>query len=167
MSDPNLIDSAAFAVEARSLQGRLALNRLDERVWSHEYFADKTAEVRFSLKGGQDRLGRPFLDLAVNGSLPLVCQRCMQPMPFDLNESGRIVLFGNEADLDEAMLADEDLEGMVAEETLNVRTLVEDQILMALPFSPRHEKCGNAVPAEADQNNPNPFAVLAGLKSSR
>ena len=42
-------------------------------------------------------------------------------------------------DLDEAMLADEELEGMLLEKELDVRTLVEDQILMSLPFSPRHE----------------------------
>ncbi|MCQ9326398.1 DUF177 domain-containing protein [Neisseria dentiae] len=167
MSDLNLIDPAAFAAEKQSLQGRFLLSQLDERVWSHEYFADKQAEVLFTLKGGQDRLGRLFLDLGVTGSVPLVCQRCMQPMPFDFNETGRIVLFGDEAGLDEAMLSDEDLEGMVAEETLDVRTLVEDQILMALPFSPRHENCGNAVIEEVNRDKPNPFAVLAGLKSSR
>ncbi|MFC3873900.1 YceD family protein [Neisseria musculi] len=167
MSDLNLIDPAAFAAEKQSLQGRFLLSRLDERVWSHEYFADKQAEVWFALKGGQDRFWRLFLDLTVTGSVPLVCQRCMQPMPFDFNEAGRIVLFDSEAGLDEAMLSDEDLEGMVAEETLDVRTLVEDQILMALPFSPRHENCAHAVAGEVNRDKPNPFAVLAGLKSSR
>lgn len=167
MSDLNLIDPAAFASEKQSLQGRFLLSQLDERVWSHEYFADKQSEVSFALQGGQDRLQRLFLDLSVTGSLPLVCQRCIKPMAFELKESSRIVLFGDEAALDEAMLSDEELEGIVAEDEIDVRVLVEDQILMALPFSPRHESCGNAAIEEVNQDKPNPFAVLAGLKSSR
>lgn len=167
MSDPNLIDPAAFAEGKQSLQGSFPLEGLDERVWSHEYFADRQAEVSFALQGGQDRFGRPFLDLRLRGSLPLVCQRCMQPTAFELSEACRIVLFGDEAGLDEAMLSDEDLEGMVAQGVLDVRTLVEDQILMALPFSPRHENCTDTAQAGAERGKPNPFAVLAGLKSSR
>jgi uncharacterized protein len=153
MLDPNLIDPGVFAAEGRRLQGRLALNQLDERVWSHEYLANKEAEVSFTLQGGRDRWQRLYLDLSVKGDVPLVCQRCIKPMPF--------------ASLDEAMLSDDELEGMLLQKALDVRMLVEDQILMALPFSPRHEDCGNAALAEVNQDKPNPFAVLAGLKSSR
>ena len=64
------------------------------------------------------------------------------------------------------MLADEELEGMPIEKELDVRGLVEDQILMSLPFSPRHENCDNAALEQVNQDKPNPFAVLAGLKSS-
>ena len=58
MLDPNLIDPGVFAAEGRRLQGRLALNQLDERVWSHEYLANKEAEVSFTLQGGRDRWQR-------------------------------------------------------------------------------------------------------------
>ena len=64
------------------------------------------------------------------------------------------------------MLADEELEGMLSADELDVFSLIEDQILMALPFSPRHEQCGNADSATVNQSKPNPFAVLAGLKKS-
>ncbi len=167
MLDPNLIDPEVFAAEKQSLQGRLRLSELDERVWSHEYLADKQAEVSFTLKGGRDRWQRLFLDLNVQGGVPLVCQRCVQPMPFEFDEDSHIVLFADDESLDEAMLTDDELEGMLLEKTLDVHTLVEDQILMALPFSPRHEDCDNVALAEVNQDKPNPFAVLAGLKSSR
>ena len=167
MLDPNLIDPEVFAAERQSLQGRFRLSELDERVWSHDYLADKQAEVSFTLKGGRDRWQRLFLDLNVQGDVPLVCQRCVKPMPFEFDESSHIVLFADDESLDEAMLADDELEGMLLEKVLDVRTLVEDQILMALPFSPRHEDCSNVALAEVNQDKPNPFAVLAGLKSSR
>lgn len=167
MLDPNLIDPGVFAAEGRRLQGRLALNQLDERVWSHEYLANKEAEVSFTLQGGRDRWQRLYLNLSVKGDVPLVCQRCIKPMPFEFDEQSRVVLFADDASLDEAMLSDDELEGMLLQKALDVRMLVEDQILMALPFSPRHEDCGNAALAEVNQDKPNPFAVLAGLKSSR
>ena len=96
-----------------------------------------------------------------------MCQRCMKPMPFELDENVRIILFADENSLDEAMAADEELEGLLLEKELDVRVLVEDQVLMALPFSPRHEDCDNVALAEVNQDKPNPFAVLAGLKNSR
>ncbi|MCF7520516.1 YceD family protein [Neisseria sp. ZJ106] len=166
MLDPNLIEPETFAAEKQILQGSFMLSELDERVWSHEFPADKNSTVSFTLKGGRDNLQRLFLDLELTGEMPLTCQRCIQPMPFSLNEAGRIVLFDNEEKLDEAMLSDEELEGMVIEKTLDVRQLIEDQILMALPFSPRHEDCGNRALNEVNRDKPNPFAVLAGLKSS-
>ena len=54
---------------------------------------------------------------------------------------------------------------MPIEKELDVRRLVEDQILMSLPFSPRHENCDNAALEQVNQDKPNPFAVLAGLKA--
>lgn len=166
MLDPNLIDPEVFAAEKQNLQGSFLLEELDERVRSHEYPADKQTKVSFTLQGGRDRLQRLFLDLTVKADMPLFCQRCIKPMPFELNESSRIVLFADEARLDEAMLSDEELEGMVISPTLNVQELVEDQILMALPFSPRHEDCDNVSLEHVNQDKPNPFAVLKNLKSS-
>lgn len=164
MLDPNLIDPKVFADEKRKLQGSFLLGELDERVWSHDYPVDKQTRVLFTLEGGRDRLQRPFLDLTVSADMPLTCQRCMQPMVFDLSEACRIVLFENEESLDKAMLADEELEGMLMQSETDVRELLEDQVLMALPYSPLHETCGSASPEKVNQDKPNPFAVLAGLK---
>ena len=50
--------------------------------------------------------------------MPLICQRCITPMPFLLDETSRIVLFADEESLDEAMLADEELEGMLSKKSL-------------------------------------------------
>ena len=110
----------------------------------------------------RDRLQRLFLDLNVKADMPLICQRCITPMPFLLDETSRIVLFADEESLDEAMLADEELEGMLLEKELDVRTLVEDQILMSLPFSPRHEDCGNnGTLDEVNRDKPNPVRCFS------
>jgi hypothetical protein len=46
---------------------------------------------------------------------------------------------------------------------LDVAELVEDEILLALPVAPRHEKCGLPGAADAGERI-NPFAALSGLK---
>lgn len=167
MLKPDLINPQTFAAEKQILQGTLPLDELDERVWSHEYLADKEAVVHIVLRGGEDRRQRLFLDLKIQCSLVLVCQRCMCPMPSEINENAHIVLFADEAKLDEAMLADDELEGMVLTKGLDVKTLVEDQILMAMPYAPRHENCIGEVVEAVNQDKPNPFAVLAGLKGKK
>ena len=164
MSDLNLIDPKVFAEEKQKLQGSFRLGELDERVSSHDYPADSQTEISFTLQGGRDSLQRLFLELTVKADMPLVCQRCIKPMPFKLDETSRIVLFADDESLDAALLADDELEGILTEKELDVRELIEDQILMALPFSPRHEECGNVPLAQINQDKPNPFAVLAGLK---
>ena len=158
-----LIEPQAFATQAETLHGAVLLQDLDKRVWSPD-IADFTSEIRYTITGGTDRWQRPFLDLSVSGSLKLHCQRCMQPTEFLLDEQARIVLFPNEETLDDAMLADEDLEGILLEPELDTLALVEDQILMALPISPKHDDCGNDNLDKVNQDKPNPFAVLAGLK---
>ena len=88
----------------------------------------------------------------------------MQPLPFALNEQARIVLFDSEEALDEAMAAEEELEGMLPEAQLDVGTLVEEQILMALPYAPCHESCHSDKLDAVNQDRPNPFAALAAFE---
>lgn len=160
-----LIDTQTFAEQKETLHGSLTLQDLDERL-AHADLADTSTQLAYRISGGTDNLQRPYLQLALSGSLKLFCQRCLKPTDFALDENVRIVLFDNEEDLDRAMLADEELEGMLYEAQTDVFALIEDQILMALPFAPRHETCGAADVQPANQNKPNPFAVLAGLKKT-
>lgn len=168
MSNPILIDPAAFAREKKRLDFRISLSQLDGRAAQHEYIADSDTVLNCVLTGGTDRLQRLFLELHVCAEMKLWCQRCVSPMPFSVDETARLVLFADEAGLDEAMQADETLEGMVCTEELAVLPLVEDQILLALPYSPMHESCTHPLAERINQNSkPHPFAVLADLGNSR
>jgi uncharacterized protein len=42
--------------------------------------------------------------------------------------------------------------------------LVEDEALLALPLSPRHEQCPGDVPTSGKEKAESPFAVLKKLK---
>ena len=70
-----------------------------------------------------------------------------------------------EADKIEEMLGDEDIDVIVGSREMNVFDLVEDEALLALPLSPRHEVCPDASKLEGlKAEKPSPFAVLKDLK---
>ena len=164
MLNVNLIDPIAFAKSALLQEDSIKLKQLDERVAQHEFLDHADTTLHYRLKGGVDKLQRPYLDVSIQGELALTCQRCLSALPFVLDESERIVLFSDEAVLDEAMDTDPDLEGMLAEPEISVWSLLEDQIIMALPYAPRHDDCGNTNLERINADKPNPFAQLAKLK---
>lgn len=158
-----VIDSAEFAVSRAQLSGRIAVSELPRLA---EVVLDGTAELDWELQGGVDKLERPWLYLSVNGKVQLACQRCLQAMDFKLDCETVLTLFADEATLDEAEQADDDLEGLVIDPALDVLALVEEEVLLALPFAPRHDRCGESdVVVVSDK--PNPFAVLAQLKTRK
>ena len=122
-----------------------------------------SGECDLASKSCRDDWDRIRLSLHLAGSLKLCCQRCLQPFDFELDETAQVVLFADEEALDQAVQDDDTLEGMVCGRELDVYSLLEDQILMALPFSPKHENCGSGETA-VQSDKPNPFAALAGLK---
>lgn len=57
-------------------------------------------------------------------------------------------------------------EYLVADPRLDVRTLIEDELILVLPYAPRHGVCpgAGATPDSADTKRPSPFAALAQLR---
>jgi len=115
--------------------------------------------------------GQIWLHLSVHASFPMECQRCLTPVdvPLDVERSFRFVADEATAEaLDEE--CDEDLLALSRE--FDLRELIEDELLMALPVVPRHEECPTSVPLAssdddfeaANSEKPNPFAALAALR---
>ena len=106
--------------------------------------------------------------LQADTSAWLTCQRCLQPMAEPLAVDTRIRFVRGEAQA-EALDGEEDYDVLALARSLDLRALVEDELLLALPIVPRHEVCPQplAVAAEpdADEAAPreNPFAALAAL----
>ena len=129
---------------------------------------DKSGELRWSLQGGGDIHGHPRMNLMVAGSVTLVCQRCLMPVVFAIESTSILVLARDEdsADEIEALLEDEVAEVVVGSEAFNIVDLVEDEALLALPLSPRHEACSGRLPLSMsnDAERESPFAVLKNLK---
>lgn len=149
-----------FAREGRVLEGTLAVSSL-ERL--HDLLAEVSGEVSFQLRGFKGERGELLLELEVGGQIPLACQRCLKAIPFDLDVDSLLELVPEGADMSQDELEDDTRDFLPLAGELDVAELVEDEILLALPVAPRHEKCGLPGAADAGERV-HPFASLAGLK---
>lgn len=94
--------------------------------------------IAWTLEGRSGVEGRLALAIGITGSLPLVCQRCLGRIDWPVAQATEVLLAGdgNElARLDEAS----ESEVILADRPLEVAALVEDELVLTLPFAPRHE----------------------------
>jgi uncharacterized protein len=159
MSHQPVIDGLEFARTGASLQGTwpvAVFSRLRDALQTEE------GTLRYELLGMPQVQGRPALRLKVGGALQLVCQRCLGTLEFPLHIDVTLQLAATQAEVDAEPLAAEGPEQILAGRDMSVRELVEDEVLLAIPLAPRHERCeGRELrPASEDLS---PFAALRGL----
>jgi uncharacterized protein len=170
--DPRRLDVAAFAAEAAELEGRwpvVDFGRLrdaiaperpptaaDEVVWQAR------GERRASSRAG----GETWLHLHAATGLAMTCQRCLAPVEVPLRVARNFLFVAGE-DAAAKIDAESEDDVLALTRSLDLRQLIEDELLLALPIVALHEVCPEPLvvaedpPAEAREN---PFAALAGLK---
>jgi uncharacterized protein len=175
--DPLRLDVAAFAGEGGQLSGvwpGAALSRLAESQSPPQDLG--LAEVAWSARG--ERLGvaageaELWLSLSVQASVWLTCQRCLQPFVVPLALDRRLRFVRGEAQA-EALDAESEDDVLALPRSLDLRELVEDELLLALPLVPRHQVCPQPLPMAVGADDgepalperPNPFAALQALKT--
>ncbi|MFM7330447.1 MAG: YceD family protein [Brachymonas sp.] len=184
MSSPNFrldrLDVRAFAQNAAQLEGKLPLSKL-ERLAQDFYrqegdLASKPVSWQASgesvaVSGGA---AQSWLHISIEAKLPMQCQRCLQGMEHEMQieRSFRFV-----KDEEEANAQDEDAEEdlLVASKQFSLLELIEDEILMALPFAPVHDRCPEPVKMQVSsdefeaalEKKPNAFAALGALKTQK
>ncbi|HEX2585965.1 MAG TPA: DUF177 domain-containing protein [Steroidobacteraceae bacterium] len=154
MPDPDLNETASIIVDALTLakQGggyenqfrHRTFSRLDGLVVSNKPVLD--VSLQFDLKRGV-----PAIKGTLQGSVELVCQRCMKSMQYSLNELFDLLVVdkatasSNEKqddksdDLDDVLMSSE-MDEWIADAThLDVVALVEEQLLLSLPLVAKHE----------------------------
>jgi len=160
MSQQLTIDCFAFVREGRALERAIPLSDL-ERL--HDVLANYLGEVTFRLQGIRGERRQSQLTLSVRGHLSLACQRCLGAVDFDLEIDNLLQLVPEGAELSQEELEDDTRDFLPVDGPLDVVALVEDEILLALPVAPRHEKCGLPGGKEAGERI-SPFSLLAGVK---
>lgn len=130
--------------------------------------ANDSGELSWSVEGGQTRQGYPSLTLSVAGPVQLVCQRCLQPFTYDIDSSTMLVLGKDDAEADEIeeILDDESIDVIVGSRSCDIRDLLEDEALLALPQSPKHDVCPDTKLLDSVKSEKvSPFAALKHLKA--
>ncbi len=171
---PDRLDVNAFAEAAAAISGAEPVKRYPRL---HAELVDPADDLSVQwAAAGQDRSGAdgnpvPWMHLTAHALVSLTCQRCLSPVDvaLDVDRWFRFV-----ADETTAAVEDEDAEEdvLVAARDFDLHTLIEDELLMEIPVTPRHDVC--PVPARlsavdpdfdaAESDKPNPFAVLKQLK---
>jgi uncharacterized protein len=77
------------------------------------------------------------LRIGLRGSVTLECQRCLDDFAWLVDVTTEVLLARDDAEL-AALDADSSLEVVLAEGPLDPLALVEDELVLALPFAPRH-----------------------------
>jgi uncharacterized protein len=167
MSHQPVIDGFEFASAGATQQGVLPVSGFPRL---RDLLASDVGEVAYEVKGVRDERGRPGLRLSVRGTLQLRCQRCLEAMRFDVDEEQTLVLAATQAEIDADPADVQAPDRVLGSKDMAVRDLVEDELILALPYAPRHESC-NAAPAqgkkEGKQEGKNsPFAGLRGMMRS-
>jgi uncharacterized protein len=163
MSHQPVIDGYEFASAGAMQQGRMPVNgfaRLKDQL------ASDAGEVEYAIEGMLDARARPSLRLRVKGTLQLRCQRCLEAMPFEVDEEQLLVLAASQEEID-ADPADPDApDRVLASKHMALRELVEDQLILAMPYAPRHARC-KAAGELGDEGKVSPFADLRSILRSR
>jgi len=159
---PLIIDALDFARHAGTHHGKIALSEF-ERL--HDYLAANSGELQYAVTGALDKDARPVLQITVRGAITLRCQRCLGELEHKLDLSTVLRLAKNEHEL-ARFDDDESVEGILAARDTDVLMLIEDEILLSLPSSPRHNEgeCSIAGLEGRGIAREKPLAALAGLK---
>ena len=163
MSQQLEIDAHRFVRESRVLEGFLDFSELPRL---HDLITQKIGQVAYRLQGVLGERGQPRLRLEVSGVLPLVCQRCLGAVDEALEINSLLELIEADSEPTQDELENDSLDFLPVAGALDVKALIEDEILLALPVAPRHAACGLPSDAEAGEQ-PNPFAALAALKTNK
>jgi uncharacterized protein len=170
---PATIDPIQLAERGARLTGtlplkgmaRLTQNCLDEAGGVH-------VDLVFERGEGQEVF---LMHGRLRADLHLTCQRCLEGMDLTLEASPWFILVKSDASRD---TLEDQPDFLVADKPLSLSALVEDELLLALPMVPMHER--SRCPArvyvttgadsglkQAEEENRSPFSVLSSLKKTR
>ncbi len=167
----HFIDSLDFARNGRELRGEIPVSempRLQDILAASEacHEPGRMGKIGYVVRGFQDKDGKPKLEVALDGMCQLRCQRCLNALAYPVKLVSRLLLV-QEGELDESSVEQDDLDSILADGHQDILALLEEEILLSLPFAPKHPSGAcQPVAGGLDWSEPErkPFAVLAGLK---
>lgn len=165
---PEFIDPRRLADRGVTLQGKISADRLPRLLAAVNAVID---EVNVDLSFTRDEQGLPVLRGHYQARVEMICQRCLEGVTLPLDSQCEVGFVVSDEAAKQLPRHYEPV--IVDDEKLNLLSLIEEELLLALPAVPMHplEKCqhpdGFVPDEEAEeeaQERPNPFSVLAKLK---
>jgi uncharacterized protein len=166
---PREIDPFKLAYNGVVLEGTMQLSEMPRLCGA---LTDSNGDVEVKIQFDIDELGIPFVSGQFKTTLSLLCERCMQPMPYAVDSKLLLALVKHESRIEN--LAEQYEPWLIeGDDPVKLSELIEDELILALPIVPKHpEAC---LPAEmwssgdevGEEDKPeSPFAVLSALKKN-
>ncbi|GAB3685920.1 YceD family protein [Salinisphaera aquimarina] len=165
------VDFRRLATQQREIDGELYLSQLPRMIAEMAAGADASGAVRVHLRFSEDGQRRVNVAGSIETTLTLTCQRCLEAFDKHMSVAVAGVVVGDDDAAANVPRADEPI--LAEGDTLDLHTMVSDELLLALPpvarcgrpdcVSNYEHVAGTPEPAIDDKHN-NPFAVLGQLK---
>jgi uncharacterized protein len=173
----SLIDALGFARAGSFLQGQARLGQFTRMLEGQlaQPGAQRESLVKWALTGENTVSGRCFLHITAHAEPLFECQRCLQPFVCNVDVDNRVELVRTPAELDNDDLGDNDIERIVGSKRFSVLGFVEDELILAMPYVPKHDQCPSDAGVQAEQSarseeqenrRQSPFSVLEQFKKN-
>jgi len=162
MADQHLIHPESLTPKGTVFEGVLRPGELENLA---EELASPEGELRYRVFARLDTTRRRIVSCIIEGFVFLTCQKTFEDFRHEVAIDDRLVLVDSEEELPPFEEEGDGEDFVVATEPIDVRDLVEEAVILALPMVPR--KPGLEPEPEGDggkPDRPSPFAALAGLK---
>ena len=162
---PLSIEPERLAKQGETLAGQYALHEMHRL---GEFLHDKSGKISFCLQFTHDDTSkRSFITGEIQANINIICQRCLGSLALEIQ---RTVYLGILDRQDESLQLPNDCEPLILDEqTVSLESLIEDEVLLAIPIAPMHEadKCSATELLDRinNKNRNNPFSALKILVS--
>jgi uncharacterized protein len=126
--------------------------------------ATPEGELKYRVVARLDSARRRTISCTINGFVFLTCQASGEVFRHEIAIDDRLVLVGTEEELPAFEVESDNEDFVVAAAPIDVRDLVEEAVILALPMVPRKPGLAPAPQADPKPDKPSPFAALADLK---
>lgn len=159
---PELIEPMRLAAKGARLRGDIELSKMT-RLAPH--LQTQAGAVCVDISFSKNNKGVQRINGELKAQLKVLCQRCLEPMEIPVCAELKLELTDTLAA--EPRIQDNYEPLLVTAESLSLVELVEDELLLALPFSPMHPEgeCATAMTQYYSIcTRENPFTLLSSLK---
>lgn len=155
-----LIDPWAFARTSGRRFGAMDLAELS-RLSGSVALPDGVFDV--SATGSVAEDGHSYINVKASGKIWLTCQRCLDPILHVVRHEVLFQLWRTGEALPGDELLEDGFDALPAGNELDLAQLIEDEVLLGLPLSPRHADCQvpHSVSGAADSSS---FDMLKKLR---
>jgi uncharacterized protein len=130
-------DAKRFCDEGGAWSGQIPASQLDRVLDFAEIHSPFTATLNGTISTHDQR----NIEMTAFGQLTIMCERCARDFQFEIDSSARLWIAADDVEIEsiESTIG-EDEDVILASDVVSAIQLLEDEVLLAIPFSPRCEK---------------------------